>query len=72
MALVVLEGAKGFGFEVAKVLLAFGFEDVGDGALLLSDDAGVGVDERVAEGFGKLATDSRLSCAHESNQYQVL
>lgn len=54
------------------MFFSFGLEYVGDGALLLSDDAGVGVDEGVAEGFGKLATDGRLSSAHESNQYEVL
>ena len=72
VAFVVFEITQGFGFEVAEVLFSFGFEDFGDGAFLLRDDPCVGVDERVAEGFGKLATDGRLSCAHESNQYQVL
>ena len=54
------------------MFLTFGFKNLSDGAFLLGHDAGVGVDERVAESFGKLATDGRLSCAHESNKYQVL
>lgn len=72
VAAIVAKAAQGLGLEVAEALFALRVKDFRNGALLLSDDAGVGVDERVAEGLGKVTTNRRLSSAHKSDQYEVL
>ena len=58
-------------FEVAEGGFPLVRKDFGDWFADALDDEGVGVDERIAEGSGKIPADGRLAGAHESDQNDV-